>query len=215
MKQGAKSGVYSILANLNSKIFLEVIKVDIVVMFVGLFFIYGFNSELQLSPSRGLIILTGILLASVIQSQIITKNSADLVFYFKLPLSKFRTLAGFYLAFSIPALVIFTAVVFFMGSILMLCGVNIVPGVMVQRYLKAAFIILFSKSLTVNGMMAMKFHFAAIIGYFILLAIIASLIMIFHELASMVIPLPSAVSVFLFLICTYLISFAAIRKIEV
>jgi len=209
-------GRYSRLLILNAKLFLQSFKLDAGMIFVGLVYVFGGRSELNLTVSnKGLFLLVGFLFAALMEAQLIKANAANLVFYLKLPINREGGLALFYLAFALPILVAFTVIFLLLRWLLgHHLGFSLEFPIFSQRYLQALFALLFIKSLAINCMIAMSIHFGLIAVYFIGLVGIIFGLSILQELLMPLLPMSNFSLGFLFLLATYLISFVAVRMIR-
>jgi len=209
-------GRYSRLLILNAKLFLQSFKLDAGMIFVGLLYVFGGRSELNLTVSnKGLFLLVGFLFAALMEAQIINANAAKLVFYLRLPINRKRGLALFYLVFALPILVAFTVIFLLLRWLLgHHLGLSLEFPILTQRYFQAVFAFLFIKSLTINSMIAMSIHFGLIAAYFILLAGIIFLLSILQELLTPLFLMGNFTLGFLFLLSTYLVSFIGVQRVR-
>ncbi|MBN1755589.1 hypothetical protein JW877_05165 [bacterium] len=201
------------LAQLNRRMFVESLKIDLALILLGLFYVYT-GMQLQLSPSSGLLLLLGMLLTAQMSAQLLKNNSAGLSFYYKLPLSRRTMLAGLYIFLTLPSLLIFIALSGCIYSASFFSGLHPHFPELTRRGLQVIFMLLFFKTLTVNSMMAKKLHFAAIFGYFLIMSGIAVILMILKEILSYFIAIPNPIYVLIFLLLTFIISFIALSWIE-
>ena len=207
-------GRYSRLLILNAKLFLQSFKLDAGVVLVGLIYVFGGESGLNLKGDKPIFLLVGFLFAALMESQIIKRNTANLIFYLRLPINQRVGLAFFYLLSTLPLLGAFTALSLLFRAICLSLNWPIDISALTHRYFQATFAFLFIKSLTINCMIAMSIHFALIAAYFLTLFMVLICLSILQELISPLFVMDNSLFALLFLLSTYLISFLAIKKIR-
>jgi len=213
MKMTSRFSRYSRLLNLNARLFLESFKLDAAMILVGLLYVFGGRSELNLTVSKGVFLLVGFLFTALMESQIIKRNTANLPFYLRLPMKRKTALALFYLALTLPIFVTFTTIFLLFRFISHSMNLPLESSMLTQRYYQVIFAIFFIKSLTINSMIAMSIHFALLPGYFIVLGGVLFVISILQEFLMPLFVITKFTFMLLFLLSTYLISFMAVKKI--
>lgn len=208
-------GKYFRLLILHSRLFLKSYKFDGGMILVGLVYVFGGRSELNLTASnKGLFLLVGFLFAALMEAQIIKANAAHLVFYLRLPINRKGGLALFYLAFTLPILFAFTTVFLLSRVVCSFGNSPLESSILTQRYFQTIFGFLFVKSLTINIMIAVSIHFGLIAVYFIILVGVIFLLSILQELLTPLFIMSNLTLGWLFILTTYLISFIAVKRMR-
>lgn len=205
--------IYFRLLALNTRLFREGFKLDSALVLIGLLYVFGGRSKLDLTISTGIFLLAGCLSAALMEIQIIKNNAANFVFYMRLPINQRTGLALFYLALALPVVMAFAVLFLLLRTMILSASLPLESSLLNRRLFQAIFAILFMKSLSINSMIAMSIHIALIAVYFIVLSGVLLALLILQELIMPLFIVTDFTFALLFLLSTYLISFIAVKKI--
>lgn len=203
------------MVNINRKLFEKCFRVDLAIVAIGTLYICGGGSGVRLGVSRAVILVFLFLFFAVVETQVIRRNSPGLTFFLQLPFERKRTLALFYLPFTLPAVAALIVAATIGRVVAPLLGVPVDPDVAAGRFAEVLFSLLFIKSFTVNNMILVSIQYMLVAVHMLVLGLFLLALLIVKDYLSDVYVMSGSLFVALFLATTYAFSFVLEKGVEI
>jgi len=204
---------YGALLAMHRRAFFGSAGLDAVLVAIGLLFVLGGTAPFRPDVGRFFYLLTGFLFASLMEAGIRRRNAGAFSFYHRLPLDSRLALGTYYAAAVLPAAALLIVGSAILGAALPALGRTVDGALVLDRLGQALFGLFFIRSLTVNIMVALRIHAAAVAGYFLVLTALLIFFLWLQETLIPLVPFPMGAVALLLLASTYGISFLGIRRL--